>query len=169
MNKLIFLFIILLNASQLHAQNITLTEIEKQVKNIRTQFQKINASPLNKKAFNWSQDGCGQGELTFYFINQQLVKIIETGSIGDGSWTKEYYYKDKKIVFTYEIEYIYVGNTETKNEYRTYFYNNKIIRSIENSVIKNYTQQVSVIYQTSKEYRLFNSFTLKNYNDAICQ
>lgn len=169
MNKVIFVFIILINTLQVNAQSTTLTEIEKQVKIIRTQFQKINDSPLTKKTFSWSQDGCGQGELKFYFFNKELVKIIETGFIGDGSWTKEYYYKDKKIFFTYEVEYIYVGNIETKNENRIYFYNNKTIRTIGNGIVKDYTQQVAAISQISKEYLLYNSYRLKNFNEAICQ
>ena len=154
-----------------NAQTTTLAEIEKQVKIIRTQFQKTNTSSTTKKVFNWSKDACGQGELKFYFLNQQLVKIIEFGFIGDGSWTKEYYYQNK-VYFTYEVfnSYIGAGSNETKkDEYRSYFYNDKLIRSIENGIVKNYTQQNTVLTQTAKEYRLFNSFKSKKFNEAICQ
>lgn len=69
---------------------------------IRTAFQKINSAQLKKQVFKWTAENCdNEGNATYYLDdNNQIIKMVETVIIGNGSWTTAYYYQEGKFIFS---------------------------------------------------------------------
>jgi hypothetical protein len=136
---------------------------------IRTAFEQINAAPLQHKDFKWTADNCNaDGTATYYLTgNNEIVKVVETGAIGDGSWTTAYYYQQGRFLFslTTDIGGPAIGPVDTMT-IRKYVYNNKVIRTIENDT---YTSTAdSLLTPASKEYRILEAFKSKNFGAAFC-
>lgn len=120
-----------------HKQTSVTASSEKEVLAIRQEFQRINTLPLRKEQYTYEVAGCAEdGKVICYFSNKELVKITESGSIGDGSWVREFYYQGGKCIFCYEklIGGAAEGPVETA-EYRYYISNNKPVRCMENKNI----------------------------------
>ena len=88
--------------------------------------------------FEYATDGGGQ--LTGYFKNGQLLKMVERIGLSSCVNTTEFYLQDNKLIFVYTQgkEFKYVDSLATFNsriqtvtmECRFYFHNNKMIKSI---------------------------------------
>jgi hypothetical protein len=82
----------------------------------------------------------GGGQVTGYFKNGQLVKMVEFIGLSSCVNITEYYVQDAKLIFAYTLgkEFLYVDSIATFNssiqnltmECRFYFKENKIIKSI---------------------------------------
>ncbi len=115
---------------------------ETQIKVIRQAFQQINSDPnlkkvvLDSEAF-MEQTTDGGGELTGFYKDGQLVKIIEWIGLSDGNRVVEFYLKDGELFFVYGQfkAWVYNANrdefdhskTRTIFEGRYYFNRQKII------------------------------------------
>lgn len=142
---------------------------EEIVLEIRAETKRINSLPLTNKTFKWEADACANDGIINYFLNHnQIVKVVEDGSIGDGGWTTEYYYKDDKFIFSYEI---FIGGPasgpEKTTEFRTYVKDDLIIRTMENKTITNPDKKV--LTNSSKEYKILKAFTTKDFETALCE
>ena len=157
-----------LQATNTLAEHDTLP-IDSAIVYIRTAFQQINAAPLTHKDFKWTADNCNNdGTATYYFAsNNEIVKVVETGAIGDGSWTTAYYYQGGKFIFSLQTDIggPAIGPVDTISV-RKYVYADKVIRTIEND---NYTTPAdSLLTATSKEYRILSAFKSKDFGSAFC-
>ena len=114
------------------------------IKNIRQEFQKINldknliATKVDAEEFMENATD-GGGELTGFKRNDSIVKIIEQIGISYGNRTREFYFKDRRLFFVYEVFDSFLENkegdgldyTKTKKAYevRYYFNNGKLVEA----------------------------------------
>lgn len=174
----IALLLFLLPVTQLIAQPVAVkspgkaavqSNKEPDILSIRQAFQAINALKLEKQQFTYEVDGCVEGGIiNYYFNNKAIVKITESGSIGDGSWNKEYYYHAGNVFFCLES---LVGGPaigpDIKTQYRYYIKNGKPIRVMENNKIISADSKVTDILQTAG--RVYKAYTTKDFASAMCQ
>jgi hypothetical protein len=140
--------------------------IEKITKQIRKDYAEINSkvSLYNKKVGTLLGESTEGAEVTGYYYNGNLKKIViwYYGEMGKSCW--EYYYNNDKFFFVYskELNYeapIYIDSNinivETK-ENRWYFYNDTLIKWIEDGgVILN--------SDISKEFAEWNEFFINEF------
>src|SRR5690349_16718887 len=75
---------------------------ESNITSIRSRVESINNQKLLVQTFNWGEPSCADVGTIRYFLNgDEIVKVIETGFVGDGGWTKEYYYDKGRFIFSY--------------------------------------------------------------------
>ena len=113
--------------------------IENEIIQIKQTYKNINSSTLKKQSVKYSNK-CGvvDATITLYYLNGEIVKITDNG-IGNGclaaeKWNYEYYFKNGKLIFSYEWIKSF-DNELGKNtiyETREYFLSNKLIKKIEN-------------------------------------
>ena len=142
------------------------TTPEQMILDIRSEFKRINSIRLTTKKYNFHCDT--DGTITYYTDNGKIVKIaIDWGFMGDYSTKSEYYYKDDKLIFTYNI---LIGGpagvVETKTEERTYINNDKTIKYMKNQkVIACTTCQFN---NSSREYKILEAYNTNNIKSALC-
>jgi hypothetical protein len=161
------LLLISWSCMQVNAQQKSGAEAE--ISGIRAEFKRINTLPLTKEQFNYDAAGCVDGGVvTYFFDKHQIVKITEAGSIGDGSWTREYYYQSGKFIFCYEM---IIGGPaigpETKSEYRTYVNNDQVIRYMEDKKILPAESKAKGEVVTA--YKLVKAYTARDFEAVLCQ
>ena len=135
---------------------------------IRKEYTSINTKPLKRKAFKFESSGCVEGGVITYFQNNNnILKIIYTGSIGDGSWITEFYYSSGKLIFCYDKM---VGGAaaekESTVEYRLYVKNDKPIRCMEGKKMVQPDSKASEMIKTA--YGLLKAYKTKNFATALC-
>src|SRR5690242_6385768 len=76
---------------------------EAAVEAIRAAFKEINSNKTYKvEHYSYEAAGCADdGKVDYYLDKQQIVKIKESGLIGDGSWDTEYYYRNGNLIFIF--------------------------------------------------------------------
>ena len=137
---------------------------------IRAAFQQINTAPLKSQKFKWEATNCNNdGTATYYLTNKnEIVKVVETGVIGDGSWTTAYYYQEGRFIFSLQTDIggPAIGPVDTII-IRKYVYADKVIRSISN---KPYTAtEDGVLTAASKEYKILAAYKSKDFGAAFCE
>jgi hypothetical protein len=144
--------------------------IEKEIAAIRQTYARINSLKLQPEKFTYEAEGCvEEGTVTYYRSNKEIVKIGESGSIGDGSWKNEYYYQSGKLVFVLES---LVGGPAagpaTKSEYRYYFKDDKSIRFMEGQKV--ITENSSKIGETLQHgYGYFRAYETRAFAGVACE
>ncbi|RYD76826.1 MAG: hypothetical protein EOP53_13990 [Sphingobacteriales bacterium] len=141
---------------------------EDKVAAIRDIVQHINAQTLHVKNFNWSEPSCADvGTIAYYLDKEEIVKVIETGFIGDGGWTKEYYYDKGKFIFSYEKNIGGpAGLPADSNELRIYMDADTLVLQRKN---KEYLEDVSKnLTASSREYRILKALETKKFGAALC-
>lgn len=138
------------------------------IKEIRAEYARINALQLIKESFKWEANGCvDEGVINYFFSDGKILKIVETGSIGDEAWVTEYYYKNGKFIFSHDV---LTGGPaagpQTKKELRTYVRNDTIVQSIENKTIIAPVQRL--LSTASKEYKILSAYQTKDFEGALC-
>ncbi|MBW7871308.1 MAG: hypothetical protein H3C39_09625 [Flavobacteriia bacterium] len=136
---------------------------EEIVLEIRKEFQRINKLNLTKKEYEWEGNGCGEFTITYFLENGLIVKVVEKGWIGDGSWIKEYYYQNKEFIFSYEVFY---PDYSDKMEYRTYVKNNQTIKYMENQKVL--PCETCSFNALSQEYKILEAYSTKDFSNALC-
>lgn len=141
---------------------------EESIRTIRAECKRINALTLNKKSFTWDADGCVDGGVVNYFFDRsKILKIVETGSIGDGSWVTEYYYKRGKFIFSYDVfTGGPAGGPETRKELRTYAKDDVIVRNIADKTIT--VPAEKILTATSKAYKILVAYQTRDFENALC-
>lgn len=167
MNRIIitFLFAIVLPVLSVNAQQ---KNNEADINAIRANFKKINGLPLKKEQFKYEAEGCvEEGSVQYFFQDKAIVKIIESGSIGDGSWTKEYYYDAGKFIFSYEKTIGAAANgQESDIEYRIYVKNGTAIRFMENQKIIPSDERVPKTLSIAG--KLLTAYTTRKFAEILC-
>ncbi|MCZ4224869.1 hypothetical protein [Pedobacter rhodius] len=139
-----------------------------EISNIRNLYNQINASTLKKEKFNYEASGCvEEGEVIYFMNGKTIVKITESGSIGDGSWKSEYYYQSGKVIFYFESMTggPAIGKV-TKTERRVYIENDRPIRNMENKKIIKVDARSAEVIQTA--YKLLIAYQTKDFAAALC-
>ncbi len=151
---------------------------DQKIKTIRAEFQKINRdSSLQSITLDNPEDFLGEatdggGELTGYFKNDSLRKMLLTVWISYGQIYQEYYFKKDQLIFVYETEKDFpVDSANQINhekltlafEGRYYFDDDKLMRRVaegskrindENeadNLLKNATQFMKLLVGKRKE------------------
>ena len=133
---------------------------------IRDEYNRINTTQLTQKKITFECDI--EGTATYYFENNKVVRIvIEDGFAGDNSTTSQYYFKDGKLMFIYEV---HLGGSatgpDTRKEERTYVQDNKVIKYME---YQNEAPCTTCGFSdTSKEYKLFRANDAGSIRKALC-
>jgi hypothetical protein len=168
MNRIIIalLLMIILPALNVHAQQ---KSIETNIAAIRAAFKKINTLSLKQEQFRYESEGCTEdGIVQYYFQDNEIVKIIESGSIGDGSWKNEYYYESGKFIFSYEK---LIGSSadgeESQSEYRVYAKDGVVIRYMENQkILPSDSKATKTLAIAGK---LLKAYSTKNFAAVLCE
>jgi hypothetical protein len=149
-----------------HAQQ---KNIETDIAAIRATFKKINTLSLKQEQFRYESDGCVEGGIVqFYFHDNQIVKIIESGAIGDGSWKNEYYYESGKFIFSYESIVGSAAEGEvTKSEYRVYVKDGAVIRYMQDQKIQKADSRV--VRTLAIATKLPNTYITKDFAAVLCE
>lgn len=166
MNRMITTLLLMILLPVLH---VLAQQTETDIAAIRATFKKINALSLKPVQFKYESEGCVEdGTVQYYLQGKEIVKIIESGSIGDGSWKNEYYYQNGKFIFSYEM---IVGGpaegAETKSEYRVYVKDAKVIRYMEGQQILTPDSRVSKTMEIAG--KLPSAYTTKNFVAILCE
>jgi len=164
----VLLLVLMLPALQIKAQQKN-SGTEESIAAIRTEFKRINASALSTEEFQYDSAGCvDEGVVTYFLENQEIVKIVESGAIGDGSWTREFYYQSGKFIFCYEQ---IVGGPaegpETKSEFRPYVKDDKVIRFMDDKKIVPPTSKATGQLRTAP--RLLKAYRTKDFAKVLCE
>jgi hypothetical protein len=136
--KAILFFLIILFSGNSNGQ----TEAEL-IKVIRKDFRAINNDTTLKKKTLQNEEFLdnmtdGGGELTGYYKNNGLVKIVEWIGLSYGNMTREFYFSKSQLFFVYEKFESFarddttgeadLSTTKKTFEGRYYFNNNKLIQ-----------------------------------------
>ncbi|MBO9202447.1 MULTISPECIES: hypothetical protein [Niastella] len=138
------------------------------IEEIRAAFKEINSKNLTKEHYTYTGDGCAEDGVVDYFLDkQQIVKIKESGSMGDGSWATEYYYRNGDLIFIYETQIggPAIGKVE-KSEYRVYVKDGRVIRFMQNQQIIPADNKAAEM--TSTAIKILKARTTKNFAAALC-
>lgn len=135
---------------------------------IRAAVQHINSQVLQVQTFNWSWPSCADvGTISYYLDNNDIVKVIETGFIGDGGWTKEYYYDKGKFIFSFEQNIGGpAGLPADTNEMRIYMDEDTLVLQKKNQTDLPDAQKK--LTASSREYRILKALKNKNFGEALC-
>ncbi len=110
--KLSFILVALL----LVCVSLTAQPVSEKIKAIRQQFQKINRdSSLKIVSIDESEEFLGHatdggGELKGYFKTDSVWKIVSIVGLSYGEITNEFYFKNNRLIFVYEIEKDFPSN-----------------------------------------------------------
>ncbi|WP_158827416.1 hypothetical protein [Mucilaginibacter lacusdianchii] len=142
---------------------------ETDIAGIRQTYQQINSLNLTKQRFTYESPGCVEdGIVNYFFDHSKIVKITESGAIGDGSWAVEYYYSAGKVVFCLET---IVGGPAigkvTKSVYRYYIKNGRPVRVMEGSKIITANSKAAEIIQTAN--KIYDAYASKDFISALCK
>ncbi|MBC7935052.1 MAG: hypothetical protein H7Y86_06805 [Rhizobacter sp.] len=135
---------------------------------IRTAVQAINSQTLQVQSFNWSEPSCADvGTITYYLNNDEIVKVIETGFIGDGGWIQEYYYSKGKFIFSFEQNIGGpAGLPADTNEMRIYMNADTLVLQKKNK--KDLDDVSKKLTPASREYRILKAWKDKNFGEVLC-
>lgn len=108
------------------------------VKQIRSEYEQINKAALTKKTVHWSTpDSCQpaymEGNITYFYKNNQLVKIYSEGGEDHGEWKEEFYFREGQVFFIYQNN-AYGGAAnpvEFKYQNRYYFDKGKLVKTLQ--------------------------------------
>ena len=151
-------------------QNLTSNKqmVDQAILAIRQHVQKINSKKLKKEHYTYESAGCTEdGVVDYYFDEKAIVKVIESGAIGDGSWINEYYYHSGKVIFCFQT---IVGGPAigkvTKTEYRFYVKDDSPLKTMEGAKTVKSDSKASESIGTAK--RIFKAYASKDFAGALC-
>ncbi|RFZ90971.1 hypothetical protein D0C36_18675 [Mucilaginibacter conchicola] len=146
----------------------TFAQTDADIAAIRQEYQKINAQKLTKQHFTYESSGCVEdGQLDFYLDGKNIVKVTESGAIGDGSWVNQYYYSDGKVIFCLEsLEGGPAAGPVTKTEYRYYIKDGKALRMMEGAKVVKNDSKVSDILRSANN--IYKAYATKKFAEALC-
>ena len=141
---------------------------EADIENIRTAFKEINSKPLIKEHYTYEAAGCADdGVVDYYLDKQQIVKIKESGSAGDGSWSTEYYYRNGDLIFIYETLIGGPANGKVeKTEYRVYVKGGRVLRFMDNQKIIPASSKAGELTETA--IKLWKAHATKKFAEVLC-
>lgn len=148
--------------------SVQTSSLNSAVKAIREEYNRINSLALKSEKFKYEAEGCVEdGTVSYFKEGNTIVKVIETGSIGDGSWINEYYYHSGKIFFSYEkiVGGPAIGKVTT-TECRYYIQDDKPLQQMEDKKIVKADARALEIIQTA--YKLLKAYKTKDFAAALC-
>lgn len=135
---------------------------------IRQTVQTINSKSLKKEHYTYESGGCANdGVVDYYFDHNEIVKIMESGAMGDGSWVNEYYYQSGKVIFYFEktVGGPAIGKV-TKTEYRVYVKDGSPVKTLEGTKTVKADTKASEAIQTAN--KIFKAHASKDFVGALC-
>lgn len=167
-------------------QTASSSKPEEIVSNINTEIQRINSLSLTKKTFKLKDGVCESFNgftIDYFMYNNEIVKITtlqdyaeqEGGAESMMYLTKEkyiYYYQEGKFIFNHQVLEVAMGEPggkfePTKSEFRRYAKNDKIIHVQGDKSISKFGKKE--LTPSSKEYKILNAYTTKNFATALCE
>lgn len=135
---------------------------------IRKEYNRINGLKLSQQNYKYEKEGCVEdGKVNYFFEGKSIVKITESGSIGDGSWTTSYFYRAGKPIFCYDfIEGGPAAGPTIKTEYRIYVKDGRAHRVMEGKKVmksENISQE-----QIQRANNIYKAYATKKFGDALC-
>lgn len=136
---------------------------------IQKEYNRIQSLPLRQEKYQYESAGCVEdGVVTYGLDKQTILKITESGAIGDGTWNVEYYYQSGHLIFCYEM---LIGGPaagkEERTAYRYYFQDDQVLRFMRDKVS---IQPDSKVTETlARAYKLLKVYTTKNFAAELCE
>ncbi|SER84854.1 hypothetical protein [Pedobacter rhizosphaerae] len=141
---------------------------ESDIREIRKEYERINALKLKVEQFTYKTKDCVEGgEISYYTSNGQTLKVSEKGAMDDAFWQKEYYYKAGKVFFS--LERLHWGAADGKTittTYRFYFKGGKSIRQMEGQKTADLKDKASEM--ASIAGKLLQVKSTKNFSAVYC-
>ena len=139
---------------------------ENYVLNIRNEVQRINTLATDSTKHTFICDT--EGTIIYYTYSGKVVKvIINWGYLGDGSTKSEYYFKDDKLIFEYELMIGGpAGLPETRMEQRIYVRDDKTVKFMRNQKVMSCRK--CEFRSTSREYKVLRANETGDYEAALC-
>ena len=154
------------DTAQGHVDSNKTSSISDMVLNIRKEVQRINVLPLDSTKHGFYCDT--DGKITYYTYNGKVVKIvIDWSFVGDASSIVEYFYKDGKLIFEYEVIIgAPAGLPDTRLEQRIYVNNDRTIRFMRNQEV--IACRKCEFSPSSREYKVLRAYKSGNIKSALC-
>jgi len=138
------------------------------INSIRDIVEGINNSDLRTKHFEFKCDE--KMVVDYFYVNDEIVKIsVDYGTIGDSYAKEDYYYAKGKLVFNYE--FVEGGpaceGCVTKNEFRSYIQNNKVIKYLKNKSAQKCRKCEFDL--SSKQYKLLQTEKSEEIKWILCK
>jgi hypothetical protein len=148
--------------------HISATDQESDIREIRKEYERINALKLKVEKFAYQTTDCVEGgEITYYSSNGQILKVSEKGAMDDAFWQKEYYYKAGKLFFSFErLNWGSAAGKTITTAYRFYFKDGKSIREMEGQKTTNLKEKASET--ASIAAKLLKVKSTKNFSSVYC-
>ena len=111
--------------------------VEKEVKTIRSRYDAVEKglSRCKQVKRDLPDESAEGGELTAYFSDQSLCKLVAKVYGETGQAREEYYFWDERLFFVLRVESRYdkplSGKVKTKTEERFYFADDALIRWLD--------------------------------------
>ncbi|WP_157255447.1 hypothetical protein [Pedobacter sp. Leaf216] len=159
--NLLIIFFLLLCGQALAQDNAIIVAIRKE-------YNRINGLKLSKQNYKYEKEGCVEdGRVNYFFEGKSIVKITEAGSIGDGSWTANYFYHAGKPIFCYElIEGGPAAGPDIKTEHRIYIKDGRAYRVMEGKKVMK-SENISK-EQIQRANNIYKAYATKKFADALC-
>ena len=130
---------------------------------IIAECKRINSLKLTPKKF--TKIGEASTDLSYYIENNNIVKIIEAGGIGDNNWVNEYFYQSGRLIYVITNDENWVGDKKTTTITKTTVINDVVVKYRKDNTVTACT--VCKYNDASKEYKLLKAYTTKKFADAL--
>jgi hypothetical protein len=145
-------------------------DTDQMIRTIREEYARIGKYNLKKKSLKFHcKDNPEDLKVDYYLSNDnKVVKItIDWGAAGDFSSYEELYYKNNELIFIFKtISGAAANDVQIDSEQRTYIYEHKVIRYMEDKKIM--PCNTCAYPEKSYEYRILRAFGTGNVESAFC-
>lgn len=112
-------------------------DVEERVKAIRADYNATEGAELTARSLSLD-DGSSPTELTRYFRDGELVKVVYTTGSDHGSSSESFYFKDGRLYFLFQSQQFWSfdpaagegATIDTGRERRLYFHDGQVIRHL---------------------------------------
>jgi hypothetical protein len=140
------------------------------IESIREEYARIGKYNLKKKSMHFHCKDNPEDLMVDYYLNNdnKVVKItIDWGAAGDFSAFEELYYKNDQLIFIFKtISGAAANDVQIDSEQRTYVYEHKVIRYMEDKKI--IPCNTCAYSEQSYEYKILKAIGTANVESAFC-
>jgi len=138
------------------------------IDSIKQEVARINTSNLTSKRYDFMCDE--KAYIVYHYTGDQISKVtVDWGTVGDAYHREEFYYKDGKLIFDYDLiegAGAYPGG-DKKLERRHYVANDKVIKYLEDQQEK--PCEYCDYKKSSVPYRALAAEKSKDFVGVLCR
>lgn len=135
---------------------------------IKQEVARINTANLPSKSFSFKCDE--MVKITYHYTGKEISKvIIDWGTVGDAYQREEFYYKNGRLIFDYDVlegAGAYEGG-DKKLERRHYVINDKAVKYMENDKVL--PCKYCDYNKSSKQYKMLAAEATHDFESVLCK